>query len=86
MIMTVDVRPEFRDALPAITHVNGSARVQTVAARDNPEFHALLRAVAPLDGQAIVLEPHEPVAWAKAAVCDLAIELPERLRHREWGG
>src|SRR6266550_738151 len=31
MIVTVDVRPEHRRALPAITHVNGSARVQTVA-------------------------------------------------------
>src|SRR2546430_13162345 len=56
MIMTVDVRPEFRAALPAITHVNGSARVQTVAARDNPEFHALLRAVGQVTGRAIVLD------------------------------
>src|SRR2546421_4002240 len=55
MIMTVDVRPEFRDALPAITHVNGSARVQTVAARDNPEFHALLRAVGRMTGREMVL-------------------------------
>src|SRR5207249_10801930 len=45
MIVTVDVRPEFRHALPAITHVNGSARVQTVAAADNAEFHELLVAV-----------------------------------------
>jgi carbamoyltransferase len=51
----VDVRPEFRDALPAITHVNGSARVQTVAARDNPEFHALLRAVGQTTGREMVL-------------------------------
>src|SRR5207302_9261251 len=55
MIMTVDVRPEFRDALPAITHVNGSARVQTVAARDNPEFHALLQAVGKATGRQMVL-------------------------------
>src|SRR5207237_6392663 len=55
MIMTVDVRPEYRAALPAITHVNGSARVQTVAARDNPEFHALLRAVGKVTGREMVL-------------------------------
>jgi carbamoyltransferase len=55
MIMTVDVRPQFRDALPAITHVNGSARVQTVAARDNPEFHALLQAVGKATGRQMVL-------------------------------
>ena len=55
MIMTVDVRPEHRAALPAVTHVNGSARVQTVAARDNPEFHELLRAVGRTTGREMVL-------------------------------
>jgi carbamoyltransferase len=33
-----------RSTLPAITHVDYSARVQTVAAVDNPSFHRLLRA------------------------------------------
>ena len=55
MIMTVDVRQEFRHALPAITHVNGSARVQTVSQRDNPEFHELLRAVGRTTGREMVL-------------------------------
>jgi carbamoyltransferase len=31
-----------RSTLPAITHVDYSARVQTVAAQDNPRFHRLL--------------------------------------------
>ena len=31
-----------RSTIPACTHVDGSARVQTVAAHTNPEFHALL--------------------------------------------
>src|SRR5256886_3127442 len=55
MIMTVDVRPEFRDALPAITHVNGSAPVQTVAAPGHPGFHALLQAVGKATGRQMVL-------------------------------
>jgi carbamoyltransferase len=38
-----------------VTHVNGSARVQTVDARENPEFHALLRAVGRLTGREMVL-------------------------------
>ena len=46
MIATVNVREEYRETLPAITHVDGSARVQTVAAGDNPAFHALLKASA----------------------------------------
>lgn len=30
--------------IPAVTHVDGSARVQTVSAQSNPGYHALLRA------------------------------------------
>jgi len=55
MITVVDVRPESRDSLPAITHVNGSARLQTVSARDNLDFHALLRAVGEITGRQMVL-------------------------------
>jgi len=33
-----------RSSLPAITHVDGSARVQTVSRRTHPRFHALLTA------------------------------------------
>jgi carbamoyltransferase len=55
MIMIVDVRPEFREALPAITHVNGSARVQTVNVKDNPDYHALLKEVGKLTGREMVL-------------------------------
>ncbi|MGC2304756.1 carbamoyltransferase family protein [Candidatus Binatus sp.] len=55
MIATVNVREEFRASLPAITHVDGSARVQTVAVGDNPAFHALLKAVGSETGREIVL-------------------------------
>ena len=55
MITVVDVRPEHRAALPAITHVNGSARLQTVSDKDNPDFHALLRAVGKTTGREMVL-------------------------------
>ena len=55
MIVTVDVRPQHRESLPAITHVNGSARVQTVSRSDNHEFHTLLRAVGRATGREMVL-------------------------------
>ncbi len=55
MIMNVNVRPEYRKHLPAVTHVNGSARVQTVSPIDNREFHALLRAVGRETGREMVL-------------------------------
>jgi carbamoyltransferase len=55
MTVNVNVRPEHRAGLPAITHVDGSARVQTVASVDNPDFHALLRAVGRRSGREMVL-------------------------------
>jgi carbamoyltransferase len=55
MIVTVDVREPYREQLPAITHVNGSARVQTVSAASNPAFHALLRAMGKATGREMVL-------------------------------
>ncbi|MGA7786351.1 MAG: carbamoyltransferase C-terminal domain-containing protein, partial [Candidatus Acidiferrales bacterium] len=55
MITTVDVRQAYRSHLPAITHVNGSARLQTVSPHDSREFHALLEAVGKTTGREMVL-------------------------------
>ena len=55
MISTVQVRPAVRQLLPAITHVNGSARLQTVSHDDNPDFHTLLQAVGKATGRQLVL-------------------------------
>jgi len=55
MIATVDVPEEHRAALAAVTHVNGSARVQTVSRADNPDFHRLLCAVGKSTGREMVL-------------------------------
>jgi len=55
MIATVNVREEHRGALPAITHVDGSARVQTVSASNNLDFYVLLKAVGKATGREMVL-------------------------------
>jgi len=55
MTVNVSVRPEHRQTLAAVTHVDGSARVQTVSAADNGDFHALLRAVGRRTGREMVL-------------------------------
>jgi carbamoyltransferase len=55
MIANVQVRNAYRAELPAVTHVDGSARIQTVSAVDNPDFHTLLRAVGRLTGRELVL-------------------------------
>ncbi|MCC6314731.1 MAG: carbamoyltransferase [Thermomicrobiales bacterium] len=44
MQFAADVRPEFREQLPGITHVDGSARLQTVEPVNTPFLHALLSA------------------------------------------
>ncbi|MCH9687309.1 MAG: YcaO-like family protein [Deltaproteobacteria bacterium] len=42
MLRVVQVRPEYREVLGAVTHVDGSARVQTVSRDVLPEIHELL--------------------------------------------
>jgi carbamoyltransferase len=55
MITTANVREEHRAKLPAVTHVNGSARLQTVSSAGNREFHTLLEAVGKTTGREMVL-------------------------------
>lgn len=42
MLFTHRVRPAWRDRLPAVTHVDGTARIQTVDAGHEPLVHRLL--------------------------------------------
>jgi carbamoyltransferase len=44
-----------RSDIPAITHVDGSARVQTVDADANPRFHALLSTFERLTGVPVLV-------------------------------
>jgi len=49
------VRPEWRPRLQAVTHVDGTARVQTVDATMAPRFHALLHAYGRRSGIPVLL-------------------------------
>ncbi len=42
MILVYDVRKDMLDKVPAITHVDGTGRVQTVCRRHNPRYHELI--------------------------------------------
>ncbi|MDR5822803.1 carbamoyltransferase C-terminal domain-containing protein [Caballeronia sp. LZ043] len=55
MLEIVNVHEPFRSSLAGITHVDGSARVQTVCSDDNPDIHALLTAFADVTGFPILL-------------------------------
>jgi carbamoyltransferase len=49
------VRPEKRSILPAITHVDGSGRLQTVSETTNPKYHRLISEFAAITGVPVVL-------------------------------
>ena len=49
------MRDNKRALLPAITHVDGSGRLQTVSARTNPRYHRLLQEFAAITGVPVVL-------------------------------
>lgn len=44
MLFVYDVRPERRDRIPAVTHVDGTARVQTVRRSQHAVYYDLLQA------------------------------------------
>ncbi len=55
MLTVVPVRDEARASLPAITHVDGTARLQRVARNDPPGLHGLLDAFAERTGVGVLL-------------------------------
>ena len=55
MLYVVPVKDGARGQLPAITHVDGSARLQTVDRELNPRYHRLIEAFGQLTGVPVVL-------------------------------
>ena len=55
MLYVTAVHDEFREALPAVTHIDGSARVQTVSREGNEQFWRLLNAFEKFSGFPILL-------------------------------
>jgi carbamoyltransferase len=55
MIQVYPVRPEKRDVIPAVTHVDGSGRLQSVSERSNPRYWALIRAFHAQTGVPVLL-------------------------------
>ena len=55
MLYVMPVRPAFREKLPAITHVDGSARAQTVNREHNPRLWQMLKEFEKLSGLPVLL-------------------------------
>ncbi len=75
MLVVASVRREFRNQLPAVTHVDGSARVQTVSRDDYPRLWELLGAFEETTGLPVLLNTSfnvkgQPIVCAPAEALD----------------
>ena len=70
MLMVYPVRPEKRKQVPAITHVDGSGRLQTVDRRTHPRYWKLIKAFETRTGVPMVLNTsfneNEPIVCTPA--------------------
>ena len=55
MDRTLKFKPEVRNQVPAVVHIDGTGRLQSVTAERNPRFHALLAAFHQQTGIPILL-------------------------------
>ena len=74
MLMAFAVRADKLGQVPAITHEDGTARVQTVSADTNPRYHGLISAFHALTGVPMVLNTslneNEPIVCTPAEAVD----------------
>jgi carbamoyltransferase len=65
MMQVYQVRPERRAEIPAVTHVDGSGRLQTVFPDANPRYYKLIKCFSGITGVPILLNTsfneNEPV-------------------------
>lgn len=71
MTVTFDVREEWKARIPAVVHVDGTARPQLVRADRNPLYHAVIKRYGELSGIPLVLNTsfnvhEEPIVCAPA--------------------
>jgi carbamoyltransferase len=55
MLMVYQIKPERRAQIPAVTHVDGSGRLQTVSREVNPRYYQLIEDFYKLTGVPLVL-------------------------------
>jgi len=74
MLKVYPIRPEKRSLVPAVTHVDGTGRLQTVSARTNPLYHALIAAFERRTGVPMLLNTsfneNEPIVNTPAEALD----------------
>jgi carbamoyltransferase len=74
MMQVYAIRADKRARIPAVTHVDGSGRLQTVSEGTNGRYHRLIRAFCDLTGVPMVLNTsfneNEPVVCSPAQALD----------------
>jgi carbamoyltransferase len=74
MLQVYPVRPDKRAVVPAITHVDGSGRLQTVSPRSNQRYYNLIRAFARVTGVPMLLNTsfneNEPIVLTPEQALD----------------
>lgn len=81
MLVTYFVRPEKRNLIPAITHVDGTSRVQVLHEEANPSYYRLIKEFEKITGVPIVLNTsfndREPIVCSPedAALCFLKTQI-----------
>ena len=55
MLYVTPVQPDKRDILPAITHEDGSGRLQTVYKETNPDYHRMIERFGELTGVPVIM-------------------------------
>jgi carbamoyltransferase len=55
MLFTHEVRPEWRRRIPAVVHIDGSARIQTIDRREEPLVAAVLDGVGRRTGMPVIV-------------------------------
>ncbi len=74
MMQVYPVRPDKRTMIPAIVHVDGSGRLQTVSDRTNPLYARLIRAFAARTGVPLLLNTsfneNEPIVLRPSEALD----------------
>jgi carbamoyltransferase len=74
MMQVFQINEDKRAQIPAVTHVDGSGRLQTVSARTNPRYHKLISSYKNQTGIPMVLNTsfneNEPVVCTPTEALD----------------
>jgi len=74
MMQVYPIREAKRALIPAVTHVDGSGRLQTVTRATNPRYYALIEAFREISGVPMVLNTsfneNEPVVCTPEEALD----------------